>query len=228
MMYVYIPVEIASRKDLTIMDKYVAGVILGLTKKNGFCHATNHHISTEVGVTPKSISRIITTLAKKNVLLVESKRTQDERGRWKTDRIIRASPVSPLPTNGDTPSPQMGHINNKIENKSDIHSERPIVNEMKQEALLEWWNKRYGKRFKGVSAELFNYWCGVYTEKEIKVAIGSHQKHPFWGDKLTPQLLFKKTDSKGQPLDVINQLLNFETDDPQVLRFRDALKEGNQ
>jgi len=60
------------------------------------------------------------------------------------------------------------------------------------------------------------------------VAIGSHPKHPFWGDKLTPQMLFKKTDSKGADLDVIGQLLNFETDDPQVLRFRDALKEDNQ
>jgi hypothetical protein len=230
MMYVHIPIEVASRKDLTITDKYVAGVILGLTKKNGFCHATNEHIAEQVGVIAKSISRIVSKLARLGVIQVEAKKSQDERGRWKTERIIRASSTSPLPTAGDTPSPQMGHINNKNKIKNTHTQERPIVNGFTKESLLEWWNKRYSKKFRSqaVSGETFDYWTSVYSEKEIKVAIGSHQKHPYWGDKLTPHLLFKRTDSKGADLDVIGQLLNFETDDPQVLRFRDALKEGNQ
>ncbi len=230
-MFVHIPEQLANRKDLNITDKYVAGVILGLTKKNGFCHAKNAFIANEVGTNARSISRIISRLVKAGVFEITINRTQDERGRWKTDRLIRTPLLSTIDTNVVPPldkSVAYKYQDNKIKN---THTEqRPITNGFTREALIEWWNKRYGKKFKpqSVSAELFNYWCGIYSEKEIKVAIGSHQKHQFWGDKLTPQLLFKKRDSKGADLDVIGQLLNFETDDPQVLRFRDALKEGQQ
>jgi hypothetical protein len=63
---------------------------------------------------------------------------------------------------------------------------------------------------------------------EIKTAILCSTKHSFWYDKMTPVVLFRQRNPNGDPVDYIGQLLNFPTNDPQVVTFRMGLKEAEE
>lgn len=224
-MYIYIPEQIVTRPDLTLGEKFVAGVIISLSKKNGFCYATNKHIGELVFLSPKSVSRTITRLVNSGIFEATVARVQDSKGRWKTERTLtnRIPNLGTILPNAALPLPTNEAYKVKEGKLKDINKERPIVNNS-ADLLLEWWNRKFGKKFKSIDQSGFAYWNKKYSINEMKVAIGSHQKHDFWHNKLNPQMLFKKQNTRGEEMDVIGQLLNFETSDPQVLRYRKALE----
>lgn len=69
--FLFIPEHIMERKDVTIQEKMVYGRILGLTKKEGYCYASNEWLGNQLGLSADRISHYINSLVKKGLLVTE-------------------------------------------------------------------------------------------------------------------------------------------------------------
>lgn len=72
--WVLIPIYILKRDDLSKSEKILFGRILGLMSAEGFCYATNEYLSESIGMTPDLVSRSITSLVEKKLLVRELER----------------------------------------------------------------------------------------------------------------------------------------------------------
>jgi len=91
----YIPKHIEESDELLIQEKYVFGVIESLSKKEGYCYATNDYIASRcIPMSKDAIRRIIGKLSKLGFLLVEVQRIKKEKtsastgNEWGTRRKI--------------------------------------------------------------------------------------------------------------------------------------------
>lgn len=78
--------------------------------------------------------------------------------------------------------------------------------------LLEKFNSLYRTRFKSLEP-LGNYikWRASYTSEEILEAIGRLNDHPWLNDKKKLELVFRTSDTHGNPSDRIGELLSLRT-----------------
>jgi DNA-binding transcriptional ArsR family regulator len=60
----FTPPHITSREDLTLQEKVIFGVIVGLSKQEGYCYASNQTIGDTVGLSDSMVSKHISKLAK--------------------------------------------------------------------------------------------------------------------------------------------------------------------
>lgn len=74
-----IPPEIVSRNDLTPNEKLIIGRINGLCSLKGYCFASNSWLSRQFGLSPGTISNIVSSLVKKNFLRREVVRNNEGR-----------------------------------------------------------------------------------------------------------------------------------------------------
>jgi len=78
--------------------------------------------------------------------------------------------------------------------------------------VLEQYNQTFGKSVKSARAIRANlsYWLEEYSLEQILEAIRKAPKHQFFKDKLTPQLLLRRKNQRGEDVDYISDLLNFD------------------
>jgi len=94
----------------------------------------------------------------------------------------------------------------KVASESDEAATDPALK------VLEQYNKTFGKGVKSARAIRANlgYWLEEYSLEQILEAIRKAPKHHFFRDKLTPQLLLRRKNQRGEDVDYISDLLNFD------------------
>ena len=89
------------------------------------------------------------------------------------------------------------------------------------QSILSHFNEVYGTRYKSVRSitsrgktsrepSLLEYWLEEYSIDEIKEAITNSHTDPWWGERLTPTILFRKKNPNGEPVDYIGKFLNLD------------------
>lgn len=78
--------------------------------------------------------------------------------------------------------------------------------------VLEQFNRVFGKSYENPRSIKSNldYWLEVYSIAQILEAIAKAPKHTFFKDKLTPQMLLRRRNTRGEDVDYIGDLLNFD------------------
>jgi DNA-binding Lrp family transcriptional regulator len=59
---IYIPGFIANREDLTRTEKYVYGIVNGLSQKHGHCYASNYYLAQKAGCSEKTITNTVSKI----------------------------------------------------------------------------------------------------------------------------------------------------------------------
>lgn len=138
---------------------------------------------------------------------------------------IKNTPIN-TPINGGMYTPSIGSINHKSEiinnksnnindNNNDTKSEKKETNDEltindKAKWVLETFNEVFGKKLKSHVALTTNlqYWLeSGYTANDIKNAIKIAKYDEYWRDKLTPVILLRRKNTRGEDVDYIGQFL---------------------
>ncbi len=98
---------------------------------------------------------------------------------------------------------------NQQQQKTPSLNREDLVDDLAGKILLHF-NEKFGTGYRNAAAWLKNleYWAGYYSEEEIMSAINRARADDFWGDKMTPIILFRRKNNKGEDTDYIGQLLN--------------------
>lgn len=75
--YSVIPATILYNKELKANEKLLYAIITSLACKEGYCFATNKYLAKKLGVNPKTISSWISDLNKRNLIIVEVIRNEN-------------------------------------------------------------------------------------------------------------------------------------------------------
>lgn len=73
--FAVVPMEVLERKDLNANAKLLYGEITGLTRRNGYCMATDKYIADRIGLSKKSIQKLMQELAEKDLIRRETTKT---------------------------------------------------------------------------------------------------------------------------------------------------------
>lgn len=77
------------------------------------------------------------------------------------------------------------------------------------EYIYSEFNRVFGTKYKSNSIGTnLTYWLETYSLEEIKQAIEAAKKDKFWNDKITPTILLRRKNPRGESVDYIGQLLN--------------------
>lgn len=90
-MSLYIPDHIDYDPNLTVIEKYLFGLITGLSKKEGYCYMSNAELGERMGLEQGRVSKIISKLAQMEYLVVSVERIKKEERtgtEWGTRRKI--------------------------------------------------------------------------------------------------------------------------------------------
>jgi len=103
------------------------------------------------------------------------------------------------------------HSNHKsriINNKSKTKNQKPKDGEIAMK-YLETFNETHGKSYTSLKAITPNltYWLETYTLDQILEAV-RRTAHGWWADNPSPELLLRRKNRNGEPVDYIGQLLN--------------------
>lgn len=138
--FLFVPEHIMEREDLSLQEKCVYGRIIGLTKSEGYCYATNEWIGKKLGLSGDTISSYISRLVQKNLLYLEIVKTKKGEGdpkQWGTRRKIYAFLPTPngigeFAVRGVGENAEYSNTQNSITTNN---GDKPIVN--KPEELEE-------------------------------------------------------------------------------------------
>ena len=75
----WIPVEVLLNKDLSDKEKIILSMILYLSEETKSCFASNKYIANIVKVSADRVSKIVTSLRKKNYIKVKLKYKTDSK-----------------------------------------------------------------------------------------------------------------------------------------------------
>lgn len=94
-------------------------------------------------------------------------------------------------------------------------------NKIQGETILETFNQVRGTKYKVVPSTNLSYWLSRYSLEEILTAIKNIPHDDFWSDKMTPEILFRKRNQRGEEVDYIGKLMNVKrkTDLPKGYKF---------
>lgn len=78
--------------------------------------------------------------------------------------------------------------------------------------VIHKYNEVWGKSLKDVSAEVLHtnlkHWLTRYTEQQILEALTNSARDSFWGNKMTPEILLRRKNPRGEDVDRIGQFIN--------------------
>ncbi len=78
--------------------------------------------------------------------------------------------------------------------------------------IINKFNEEFGTNYKDKHAEGIAknvlYWMDFYSEKEMLESISRARRDAFWCDKMTPILLCRRRNPKGEDVDYMGNLLN--------------------
>ena len=72
--------------------------------------------------------------------------------------------------------------------------------------ILSLFNETTKKTFKVLDEKAVDYWTTIHTIEEIENAIRNIPNDDFWKDKMTPTILFRRKNQRGEAVDYIDQL----------------------
>lgn len=77
-------------------------------------------------------------------------------------------------------------------------------------AILKIFNQEMGTRFKSITPFLsgLEFWSETYAPNEIEEAVKQIPFHHFWKDKMTPTMLFRRRNPRGESVDYLGELIN--------------------
>jgi len=102
--HVYVPEWVMCRSDLTPMEKFLFGKIVGLTGKNGYCFATNDWIGYQMGLSGNRVSRYISKYVQLGILRREVLRDKNNAILQRKLYVYEApSTIPPIVENDNTP-----------------------------------------------------------------------------------------------------------------------------
>jgi phage replication O-like protein O len=111
---------------------------------------------------------------------------------------------------GNSVLPKGAHTKDNItkDNITDREASQNLLG--KVSSVLEFWNTTYRTAYKSAEPLLKNaeYWFGTYSLEEVQAAIGNIQHDTFWKDKMTPTMLFRRRNPRGEDVDYIGTFLN--------------------
>ncbi len=90
-----------------------------------------------------------------------------------------------------------------------LYSGKWTLNQVAQ-GVVKAFNLHLKSKFKNYTSFNANlaYWLDIYTPEDIEQAIQNIKFSPFWKDKMTPVILFRRKNPQGEPVDYISQLLS--------------------
>ena len=98
-----------------------------------------------------------------------------------------------------TRKPQTCHtINKNDKNNTDTYGQK----------VLETFNQVRGTNFRVLPEKNLSYWLSVYSVEDVLAAIRNISSDEFWKDKMTPAILFRRKNPRGEEVDYIGQLLH--------------------
>ena len=129
------------------------------------------------------------------------------------------------PSEGVSNPPQGGHIysnsnsniiNNNKYIKDDNYKEGVVMDDERETiaslaiTFLEVWNKMYHTKYKASRPLETNlaYWLEQYSKQDLLQAMANVSKDDFWRDKMTPVILLRQKNPRGERVDYIGELLN--------------------
>lgn len=118
--FAVVPMDVLERKDLNANAKLLYGEITGLTRRSGYCNATDKYIADRIGLSRKSIQKLMQELAEKDLIRRDTRKTS--KGTYRRIYLTwRKAPVPsergagtpaerhPIPPDSDTPSSDERH-----------------------------------------------------------------------------------------------------------------------
>lgn len=130
-----IPPEIVSKNDLTPNEKLIVGRINGLCSLKGYCFASNNWLSRQFGLSPGTISNIVSSLVKKNLLRREVVRNKEGRiiqRRLYTQSIKKWIRINPLVEGSNREGSIRDNVNNGFSKKKSKKGIDTIANHLRK------------------------------------------------------------------------------------------------
>lgn len=127
------PVQVGTDNALTLQDKMLYCQILSLTKKSGFCFATNSYLSKLNNVTTKTISKSISNLRNNNYIRVEyqkENRNDSKRKIFMTNKVVLKKTSRGTEENVNTGMEDNYYRNNRKNKK---------INKYNANNSVPWW-----------------------------------------------------------------------------------------
>jgi hypothetical protein len=126
--FVIIPIDVLERKDLIPNGKLLYGEISALTRRRGYCNATNRHLSERLSVDERTIRRLLVELVRKNLISIDPGRSPAGTYRkiylnWRPDTDVQRGgqkcppPMTPASAPGAQECPPKREIDNKKSDK---------------------------------------------------------------------------------------------------------------
>jgi len=76
MSFTQIPNDILFNSELNIYSRVLFGIILSLSRENGYCYASNEYLAERIGGTGRAVTNWILELKQKDLIDVQTVRTQ--------------------------------------------------------------------------------------------------------------------------------------------------------
>lgn len=124
------------------------------------------------------------------------------------------TPGIPLPRGIYTPRNKKSEIRNKKQGDKSVREgdeKNPLNNSAQQ--VLRKWNEVFGTRFSNTAtiADNLAFWLNSYSLEEILLAVENAKTHPFWRDKITPTVMFRQRNPRGESVDYVGEMLSQQT-----------------
>lgn len=113
--FAVVPMEVLERKDLNANAKLLYGEITGLTRRSGYCIATDKYIAERIGLSKKSIQKLMQELAGKDLIRRSTNKTS--KGTYR--KIYLTWRKVPVPPESSTRTPAEGY---PVPPDSDTHA----------------------------------------------------------------------------------------------------------
>ena len=190
---VWIPREILEDISLTSVQRLLYAEVSAFNE----CFMSNETLAKRCCCSVDTIKRSIADLKEKKYI-IQTK--FDGRRRWlKAYHTLSASAKCHYQPVQNAP------LDNNIDNKK-----KETVETSELEEVVEYWNTVHDTKYRSISGLYNNYKEArkSYSLDEIKEAVVKVKSDPFWKDKMTPTILFRRKNPQGEPVDYIGKLLS--------------------
>lgn len=214
--FLIIPSQLVIDNELRPTDLLIYGIIYWFAKlKLEKCILSNRSFCQLLNVSERAVQYGLQRMSDKGYIECVYA-DPDKRVRKELIPLVTYAQMNVLEVNKNAPplrqmfTPSRTNVHqNKIIKKEDSNNTSNI-GEVEAKAVLDYWNELYGTRFKSPTAIQANlaHWLSVYTLEEMKEAIRKIKFDKFWKDKMTPTMLFRKKNPRGENVDQIGAMLN--------------------
>lgn len=150
--YAVITAPVLYSKELTPRQKLLVAMISNMSKKRGYCWASNSHLSDSMGCDERTIQRDLLILEEKNFIKRHVVRNEDGSVKYRALSIAEIG-VTPMSWGGDMDVVRGGDMDVVIKTnslKTNKNTKKEIESKLSQEGkeLIDKFNKQHGTSFR--------------------------------------------------------------------------------